>query len=175
MTQTTGDNIYDVFNAAATGDAAMVARFVDARSDAFSLRNEGGHGLLHVAAFKGQTETVRLLLDRHADVDGKTDLGHLTPLVLAAMNAHVDTVKLLLERGADINVRGEKDRENLFSAIDRHGTDKTMGDKIRAWKADIDAGNKRREAERQAEAFHAGSEKPVRTMRLRLKTSSSFR
>jgi ankyrin repeat protein len=62
--------------------------------------------LLLVAAAAGRTDNVRLLLDKGADVNARTDNGQ-TSLMLAAKSAKKDTVKLLLEKGADANVRDQ--------------------------------------------------------------------
>ena len=52
-----------------------------------------------MAAKNGHTETVKLLLDRGADIHAWNDYA----LRLAAENGHTETVKLLLDRGADIH------------------------------------------------------------------------
>src|SRR5262245_43720066 len=64
---------------------------------------------LLAAARKGQTEHVRALLTKGANVDGKDKEGR-TPLMWAARNGHVETVTLLLERGAKPE---ERDRQGL--------------------------------------------------------------
>ena len=55
-------------------------------------------------AFKGHTETVKLLLDKGADVNMKTDNGY-TALIEASENGHIEIVKLLLDKGADVNAK----------------------------------------------------------------------
>ena len=56
-----------------------------------------------MAALKGHTETVKLLLENKADVNAcRTDDG-ATPLYIAAHKGHTETVKLLLENKADVN------------------------------------------------------------------------
>ncbi|EMS64799.1 Heat shock protein STI [Triticum urartu] len=59
----------------------------------------------------GQSEIVKFLLSKGADVDAMSDLG--TPLLLAALKGHPSTLKILLQHGADPNkVAG------LFGIID---------------------------------------------------------
>jgi ankyrin repeat protein len=69
-------------------------------------QNAARTSLLLVAAAGGRTDNVRLLLDKGADVNARTDNGQ-TPLMLAAKSAKKDTVKLLLEKGADAGVRDQ--------------------------------------------------------------------
>lgn len=71
-----------------------------------------GTGLIWAAA-KGDTETVRWLLDHGADVNRRATFGGpkhgqgVTALHLAAQSGHLDTARLLLERGADTGVEDE--------------------------------------------------------------------
>ena len=60
---------------------------------------------LTLMAARGDIETVKLLLDKGADVNLKTDLG-LTALNEAGGTGKVALVKLLLERGAEIDAKG---------------------------------------------------------------------
>ena len=47
---------------------------------------------------------VKLLIDKGADVNAKTDDG-MTALIVAAENGQADVAKLLIDKGADINVK----------------------------------------------------------------------
>ena len=55
------------------------------------------------AAYNGHVETVKLLIDRGADVNLKGEAWY-GPLHAAAMGGHVEVVKLLLGNGADVNI-----------------------------------------------------------------------
>lgn len=61
---------------------------------------------LHIAAFEGKVNTVRNLLEKHADVHARFDDGE-TPLHQVAQAAdsagHRDVARMLLEWGADVN------------------------------------------------------------------------
>ena len=63
-----------------------------------------GHTPLMRAALEGNTERVRELIDRGADVDQRDDNGR-TALMFAVINAHCETMNVLLEAGADVNAR----------------------------------------------------------------------
>ncbi len=59
---------------------------------------------LNLAAWNGNEQVVKLLLDRGADVNSTEDYG-CTPLHRAAMMGHLSIVKMLVEYGADINAK----------------------------------------------------------------------
>uniref|UniRef100_A0A674EVF7 Ankyrin 3 n=1 Tax=Salmo trutta TaxID=8032 RepID=A0A674EVF7_SALTR len=56
---------------------------------------------LHVASKRGNSNMVKLLLDRGSKIDGKTKDG-LTPLHCGARSGHEQVVEILLDRGAPI-------------------------------------------------------------------------
>jgi hypothetical protein len=81
------------------GDARAAAREPrarDVRAEGFAAAR---FGPLHVAARRGATELIELLLSHGALVDGRDVWGH-TPLHYAAAHGHAPAVRLLLERGA---------------------------------------------------------------------------
>jgi len=97
--------------ACGVGDAAEVARRLKEDPKLATSWNDFGWSALHLAAFSGSVETVRLLLDRGADslvqTRAKTKFRN-TPLQTALLPGQAETARLLLERGADPNVRQAK-------------------------------------------------------------------
>lgn len=71
--------------------------------------------LLHIAAEYGQTDNVRILLRRGANIQSKNKWG-LTPLHSAALKGWYDTVTVLIEAGADLNDRDMLGRTPLAFA-----------------------------------------------------------
>ncbi|KAH9962793.1 hypothetical protein BGW80DRAFT_1448371 [Lactifluus volemus] len=59
---------------------------------------------LHVAALRGNLETVQILVQHNADINAK-DFSGKTPLHYASERGHLDVVRLLLGSGADVNAR----------------------------------------------------------------------
>ncbi len=57
---------------------------------------------LQAAAVKGDTDTVKALLDKGTKVDARDENGG-TALGHAVWFGHLDTVRLLIDRGADVN------------------------------------------------------------------------
>jgi ankyrin repeat protein len=62
---------------------------------------------LQAAAVKGDTDTVKAMLDKGAKVDARDENGG-TALGHAVWFGHLDTVRLLIDRGADVNA-GKRD------------------------------------------------------------------
>ena len=74
---------------------------------------------LHWAALSGQTEAVRLLLARGANINSLEAKGS-TPLMFAIHGRHVETAHVVLEAGADTQFVNEAGRtaEELASHYD---------------------------------------------------------
>ncbi|MDD5108021.1 MAG: ankyrin repeat domain-containing protein [Candidatus Omnitrophica bacterium] len=69
--------------------------------------------LVMFAVTFGQSETVKLLLDKGADVNVRNSEG-MTPLMYAAGRfVEIETVKLLLNKGVDVNVKANDGRTVL--------------------------------------------------------------
>jgi adenosylhomocysteine nucleosidase len=96
----------DVFEAAAFGDLDRLSELLGEAPDLVDARSGDGFAPLHLAAFFGQTDAVRLLLARGADVD-PVGTGWMTgtPLHAAAAGSHAAIVRMLLEAGADPTTR----------------------------------------------------------------------
>jgi ankyrin repeat protein len=94
----------DLHETAAIGSAADLAAMLT--KDNVMMRNRFGWTPLHHAAFAGNVETAKLLLDRGADVNARAKTKFLnTPLLAASLTGQVEVARLLLDRGADVLVR----------------------------------------------------------------------
>ena len=74
-----------------------------------ALANPGYFTAVSYAAYAGQVEILRYLLDRKASPDGGAvgdEYRYPTPLAMAVMKGNPDAVRLLLERGANPRIRG---------------------------------------------------------------------
>lgn len=69
---------------------------------------------LHDAAYEGDTETCKTLIEQGADVNAKDKYGD-TPLHKAAVWGHTETCKLLIENGANTD-----DSANFFGDTPLH-------------------------------------------------------
>ena len=73
---------------------------------------------LYIAAYRGYTTVVKILLDRGADPNRVIE-GGLTPLYVAAEYGHVETVKVLMDGGADANKLTSEEFFPLYVASER--------------------------------------------------------
>lgn len=96
----------DLIKAAEAGNVAGLQAAMN--SGAYlNAENEYGHTALGVAAQKGHSEIVKVLIAAKANVnknaDSTANIGKYTPLMEAVAGGHIDTVKLLLKAGAKVN------------------------------------------------------------------------
>jgi uncharacterized protein len=99
--------VLDIFEAAAVGRAERVAELLDADPGLVSAWADDGFTPLHLAAYFGHVDAVRLLLERGADV-GAVSRNQLAvqPLNSTAASrepTRVEVARLLLDAGADPN------------------------------------------------------------------------
>ncbi len=94
----------DVFDAAAVGRSGRVKELLTADLSLVAAWSADGFTALHLAAYFGHEEAVRVLLGHGADAHAVSrNAMKVQPLHSAAAGAHRDTVKLLLSAGADVN------------------------------------------------------------------------
>jgi ankyrin repeat protein len=65
---------------------------------------------------KCQTDTVKMLLAKGADVNAKDDYGY-TALIWAAYLDYSDIVQILLEHGAKVNIKNNHGESPLLLAV----------------------------------------------------------
>jgi len=74
--------------------------------------NKPGWTPLHYAATKGHLKMMDLLLEHYAFIDAQAPNGN-TPLMMAAFYSTPEAVKLLIEAGADLNLRNSAGKAAL--------------------------------------------------------------
>jgi ankyrin repeat protein len=87
--------------ASSRGHGAVVARLLDAGSDAKAMTSTGVQAI-HLAAQAGNPDAVKALLDHGADVNVRDQTHGRTPLVFATSEGRVDAMKVLIARGANL-------------------------------------------------------------------------
>ena len=107
----------DAFEAAALGDVRVLGRELERDPGLVSAWSHDGFTLLHLAAFFGHDDAVRLLLSHDADVTTVSQSPmRVTPLHSAVAGDHASVAKALVEGGADVNARQSGGWTPLHSA-----------------------------------------------------------
>ena len=107
----------DVFEAATLGEVHRLRELLDADPSLVTAWSPDRATALHFAAFFGQPEAARLLLERGADVHAVSPtFGDVTPLHSAAAAPSLEIVRALLAAGADPRARQASDFTALHSA-----------------------------------------------------------
>lgn len=96
----------DLHEAAAIGETRRVAAILDANPGSLDAFSDHGFTAIGLAAHFGRIETLRLLLDRGAEVNvvSKHPIG-ATPLIGALFGRQAEAAMLLIDRGADATAR----------------------------------------------------------------------
>ena len=108
----------DVFDSAAVGRTRGLEELLDTEPELARTWSSDGFTPLHFAAFFGQEDAARILLEHGAEVNlvARHESIRVTPLHSAAAGSHPGVVKLLLEHGADPNAAQDGGFTPLHSA-----------------------------------------------------------
>ncbi len=107
----------DFFVACAMGMTDRVAKFIADDPEWIVRRTPDGWTALHFAAFFGQPEVARLLLDKGADPLARSENSNRNlPIHAAAAARQAEVVRMLLAAGTPANATQEKGYTALHSA-----------------------------------------------------------
>jgi ankyrin repeat protein len=96
----------DRFEAAALGDAARISKELAADPKYTEAESSFGWAPLHFAAFAGNIDVAKLLLDRGAAIDRRASTKFRnTPLQVSLLTRQDDMAELLVARGADVRIQ----------------------------------------------------------------------
>ena len=110
--------------AARLNDTALVEKFIASGADVNS-KNKSGVYPLHWAAWNGNLEMVKKLVEKHAYVDVMDGYRDETPLSWAAKKGHLEVVKFLVEKGASVN-NSDRYKETALMDAARYGHDEMV-------------------------------------------------
>ncbi len=113
-----------LFDAVNRGDKEAAKDLLELGPDEINInvKNRYDQTPLHIAAEKGCTETVELLLKEGADINAENSDGQ-TPLHEAVWNGYTETVKLLLDKKANVNTKDNYGKTALDYASERSHND----------------------------------------------------
>ncbi len=127
-----------IWEAAALGRSDLVLKLLDRDSSLVNAFAPDGVTPLSLAAFFNAPSTVRLLLDRGAEIAAVArNVMKVQALHAAVASRNAETVALLINRGADVNARQQVGytplmgaasggREDLADMLLRHGADPSL-------------------------------------------------
>lgn len=116
--------ILDIWDAASVGATARVAELLDADPKLVNSYSGDGFFPLGLAAFFGHAETVRLLLQRGADVaQVATNPMHIQAIHAAVAGRSREAVELIVEAGAPINAKQHKGWTALHEVVNKKDLD----------------------------------------------------
>ena len=129
-----------IYEAAKIGDKAAIEEFL-AQGTRIDGKDRFGLTPLHWATWYGNTEVVKLLLVKGADIHAKCREGGMTPLHYAAAYCHKEIAELLISNGADINARNKGGGTPLSNAAMGTGHNKEVAELLIANGADVNTKN----------------------------------
>ncbi len=95
-----------IFAASIQGDTAAIEELLAANRSLVTNISEDGWTPLHLAAFFGKQDAVRMLLNKGAAVNARsTNAMQNMPLHAAAAGRHAEVARLLIDRGASADAR----------------------------------------------------------------------
>ena len=92
-----------------------VLELLNRKAETTFQTNTDGSSAFHIAAKRGFTDILRILL-QHRNSIGVGDIRGRLPLHVAAVEGHLDCIKILLEHNAKINVRDNQNWTPLMCA-----------------------------------------------------------
>ena len=110
--------------AARLNDTELVGKFIAAGANVNS-KNKSGVYPLHWAAWNGNIEMVKKLVEKHAYIDVMDGYRDETPLSWAAKKGHLEVVKYLVEKGAAVN-NSDRYKETPLMDAARYGHDEMV-------------------------------------------------
>jgi len=94
-----------LYYAALCGFSELADYLISTHGEDVNIRCGGRGTPLHGASSEGHLETVRILLDRGANVNIKAGYLDRTPLCIAHDHQHLEVMRLLLDYGANVDVQ----------------------------------------------------------------------
>ncbi len=107
-----------LYYSAKKGHTGILSYVLWSRPGSVNAKDRYGRTSLHLAAWHGQMQAVRVLLEAGANANAKGECKE-TPLHYATMKGHTKVVKILLKAGAEVNAKSGWGHTPLHLAASR--------------------------------------------------------
>ena len=94
-------NLYDAWK---ERDISKMVELINKDPSIIDIVNWRGETVLHQAAYHGNIEVVKILIEKGANINAK-NMVNVTPLHFAALNHHFDIIEFLIKSNADISAK----------------------------------------------------------------------
>jgi ankyrin repeat protein len=112
----TAPKTVNLIQAASTGNVNDVKFHLRSDPKTLNQSNEGGMYPIHMAALKGHSQVLQILLQAGANVNTPNTKVQSTPLIYAATAGHVEAARILLDAKANVNATDSGGRPPLMWA-----------------------------------------------------------
>ncbi|MBP0027709.1 ankyrin repeat domain-containing protein [Roseofilum sp. Guam] len=116
------DNMSPLFKSIEVGDISLLKQIIESGDDIDEMDDENypGYTALDLAAEKGNTEAIVILIQAGMHVDYS---GESSPLHFAIRGKSIDAVRVLISHGADLEIEEDDGVTPLMNAIMGHETE----------------------------------------------------
>lgn len=104
----------NIFEAARNGEVQVIKNILKENPEVVNTKNKEGFSALTLACYRGNTEVVKLLLKKKADVNISSSMG--SPLMAATYKGHLEIVKLLLSKNVNVDEVDQNGTTSLMFA-----------------------------------------------------------
>ncbi len=117
-----GADILDLVGLLDRNDTKTFESRIQTFSDANSAREDNNKTILMYAVWVGNTDAVKYLIEKGADINAK-DTGGATALHLAAWKGHTSIALYLIDKGSFVNIMSKEGMTPLDIAMMRENRD----------------------------------------------------
>ncbi|WP_313807245.1 ankyrin repeat domain-containing protein [Flavobacterium sp.] len=105
----------DIFEIARSGTVEELQKVVDKEPNSIHSVNKDGYSLLTLATYRGNNKIAVFLIEKGADINGKSNYG--TPLMAAVVKGNKEIAEALVKHNADISLTDASGNSALIYAV----------------------------------------------------------
>ena len=112
------DNIIaqqDIFEIARSGTVDELQKILQNQPNSIHSVNKDGYSLLTLATYRGNNKVAVFLIEKGADINGKSNYG--TPLMAAIVKGNKEIAEVLVKHNADVSMTDASGNSALIYAV----------------------------------------------------------